>query len=328
MQIKTLKGNAILTALFIMALVAITTAAIMRRVQNDILRTEQFVHSHELHYAAQLVPFWAMAILTKNKPLVSVPMQTGLIMNLPQNLQKLYIGVKVTGGLYDLQSKFNLNTLSDVKMQAIFMRLLQNLDPTINPNFIKTLINAIVQWITPSVDNNDKWSQYYKSLPNPYLPSHQPMRSVYELYLVAGMTPALFMKIYPFITALPDKTPINFNVASNELLAALSQTDNNSQLEQVIALRKQKGMLNAEEFKDAVASLKIDASTVTLDSKYFLAISVAEKGQSNIILYSIIERTPKKPKPSDQQNAEQDAAQNEQNLKNQVSLIKQSINTL
>lgn len=315
MLIMKSKGNAILTAIFITTLVAITTTAIMRHLKINITRTEKFISTHELYFAAQLVPFWATSQLKQQKSIPTTPTKSGLVLTLPKNLQNLYPGVKITGNLYDLQSKFNINNISDAKMQSIFFKLIQETDPSLEPNLIKSLISAILQWITPNNKNgNDKWSQYYKSLKTPYIPAGQLLRSPYELNLIAGVNQTLFAKIAPFITTLPEVTPININTASEKLLKTLNQDDNNDALTNIISLRKEKGMLSQQDFSDAITNLKIDLSTVTMESKYFISIAKVSKGSSTLTLYSVLKRTPIK------NNI------NEQAPFWQVSLIKQSIN--
>jgi len=318
MQILTRKGNAILTALFIITLVAITTTAIMRHIQTHIARTGQFIRTHELYLAAQLVPFWAMSTLKTHKSLPTTPNQAGIVLKLPKNLQKLYPGVQVTGSLYDLQSKFNLNNLTNAKMQPVFFKLVHDENPALTSTFIQSLISAIYQWITPiSAKGSDKWAQYYQSLKHPYLPAHQPMLSVLELKMVAGVSQNLFHQLFPYITTLPEKTPINFNTAPKQLLQALSQAeDKKDELNSIISMRKEKGMLSEQEFNDAIATLKIDTSTVTIESTYFLSIAKVSKGRNHLTLYSILKRTPRK------------KATNDQNSPWHVSLVKQSINTL
>lgn len=317
MLIMKHKGNALLTAIFITTLVAITSTAIIRHLKTSITRTDQFISSHELYFAAQLVPFWAMSQLKQEKSISTVPTESGIILTMPQTLQNLYPGVKITGKLYDLQNKFNLNNVSNVKMQAIFLKLIQSVEPSLDTNLIKSLISAILHWITlNNVNGSDKWFQYYKSLKNPYLPAGQLLRSPYELNLVAGIKQELFEKLFPFITALPEITPININTASVQLLQTLNnQGDNNDALAQIIHLRKEKGMLSTQDFNDFITNLKIDPNVITMESKYFMSIAKVTKGSRQLTLYSILKRIPIR------NNI------NEQAPFWHVSLIQQSINS-
>ena len=59
------RGSALLSALFIMTLVAICATAMSMRLQLDIYRTRLTLDSDKLYLASQAVTFWAMDILSE-----------------------------------------------------------------------------------------------------------------------------------------------------------------------------------------------------------------------------------------------------------------------
>lgn len=61
------KGGALLTALFIMTLVAIVATAMSIRLQTDIYRTRLVLTHDKLYLASQAVTFWALGELRDGK---------------------------------------------------------------------------------------------------------------------------------------------------------------------------------------------------------------------------------------------------------------------
>jgi general secretion pathway protein K len=126
----------------------------------------------------------------------------------------------VSGLITDEQGKFNLNNLitangaKSLKDVETFQQLLssQGLAPE--------LADAVLDWI----DSDDAVSAagaedaYYLSLKRPYRAANRPMVQIEELYRVRGFDAATVAKLRPLITALPDRTSVNVNTASEALL--------------------------------------------------------------------------------------------------------------
>jgi len=123
-KFKKDSGAALITALFIMALVAIAAVAMSMRLEVAIRRTELSLNSNQLYLSAQGVQSWAAGVLlqdaSKARPQTSP--QTGSqttsqdqrIDHLPQHLPlSTDQGIQVTGVLTDEQGKFNLNNLEN-----------------------------------------------------------------------------------------------------------------------------------------------------------------------------------------------------------------------
>lgn len=67
LRAKIMKGSALLTALFIMTLVAIVATAMSTKVQLDIYRTRLILTHDKLYFASQAVTFWSMGQLADKK---------------------------------------------------------------------------------------------------------------------------------------------------------------------------------------------------------------------------------------------------------------------
>ena len=84
------RGSALISALFIMTLVAIAATAMSTRLQMDIYRTRLSVNSDKLYLASQAVTGWALAQLsTRNRQ--------GQSTLFPKKLKFIYPGVITEG---------------------------------------------------------------------------------------------------------------------------------------------------------------------------------------------------------------------------------------
>lgn len=133
----------------------------------------------------------------------------------------------VTGYLEDNSGKFNLNSLVDDEgkvdetAKALFEQLLKRVE--LSPQ----LSEAVIDW--QDVDDEPSGpmgaeSSYYYSLPRSISPANAPFYLVEELRMVRGFEGENYLKILPYISALPQrKTTININTAPAMLLASLNE---------------------------------------------------------------------------------------------------------
>jgi general secretion pathway protein K len=128
----------------------------------------------------------------------------------------------IAARVIDLEGRFNLNNLVtpqgaiDPTQIAVFMRLLAELGlPT-------DLATNVADWMIPPGPSGDAQSAIYESREPPYRPAQEPMTSVSELLLVAGFTRADYLRLRPYVTALPNGVPLNVNTAPGPVLDALA----------------------------------------------------------------------------------------------------------
>jgi general secretion pathway protein K len=136
--------------------------------------------------------------------------------------------------IIDLNRKFNLNMLiykvqlkpnesfktpaeMYTEAQRMFIRLLQTVE--IDGSFMDigqaiAITEAVIDWIdeddTPQGSGGAE-RNYYEGLEEPYAIGNRPMISVSELALVKGVTPKLYEKLLPMVTALNTSEKININ---------------------------------------------------------------------------------------------------------------------
>ena len=289
---QTNRGSALLSALFIMTLIAIAATAMSTRLQLDIYRTRTAIESDQLYLASQAVTFWAMDALAMKKQFAATPNDDGKLLNFPNKLQRSYPNITTTGALYDLQARFNLNNLQDKKYHPLFLRLLEHTLGQKNESDSKSLMSAIDQWISayqPDRGHESDVSYYLKQIP-PYLPAHQLMQSVTELRLIRGINQKIYQRLLPKVTALPEITPININTASKSVLMGLGSGLNESQVNELILERGETGIKDMKDVSPLLEKLHIPSDQITIESMYYLSIATTTSVDRSLTTYSIIKR--------------------------------------
>lgn len=286
------KGSALLTALFIMTLVAIVATAMSVRLQVDIYRTRLLVQHDKLYQASQALMFWALNELENKDNKFSKANAQGLVSQYPRKLAHIYNGAKLSGGLYDLQSKLNLNNLSNKKALPLFIHLLEQAYPKSEDKDKINLALAVQDWIS-TYDlsrGKDSYTDYYLAQKPPFYPSHQLMKSRSEFRLLKNVSPEINQAIQPFITVLPQATPININTASKAVLMSLGDGLNEQQVDDLIQARSSKGGVSLKKLSPLLQKLNIPGEQVTIESKYFLSKAYAKNEDLTLMVYVLLLR--------------------------------------
>ncbi|MFC7780599.1 type II secretion system minor pseudopilin GspK [Legionella taurinensis] len=305
-------GSALISALFIMTLVAIAATAMSTRLQLDIYRTRLTLLSDQLYLASQSVTFWAMSELRDSKNTFTRNTAAGALRAFPDKQKAIYPPFTITGELYDLQSRFNLNNLSSKNYSLLFLKLLEKPDLKLSAGQRKQLLDATMQWITDYKPGrgNDEYLAYYTRQKPAYLPGYQPFESPSEFRLVRGVSANLYQGLADFISALPEPVPINLNTAPQLLLKGLGNGLTNAQVQQLLDARGETGIKNMNKIGPLLQKLGIRSEHVTLESQYFMSVARVTHEDLSLINYAILKRS-----------------KNNQG-KITVSLIKESLNTL
>lgn len=286
------KGGALLTALFIMTLIAIVATAMSTRLQIDIYRTRLLVEYDRLYLASQAVTFWALDNLNrKNVQFVSQNKQ-GLVDRFPDKYATIYNQVRLTGALFDLQGRFNLNNLTNKKYIPVFMNLLGSTIPGISSNQKKNLAQEVANWIS-DYDlevGEDTYTSFYLNQKPAYYPSHQLMKTPSELRLIKDVNAQKYLRLQPFITALPEVTPININSATAQILMSLGNGLSEAQADEIIMQRNENGFEKQKEINELLNKMNIPNEQITTVSKYYLNIAYASTNEYNLSIYTLIKR--------------------------------------
>jgi general secretion pathway protein K len=226
------RGVALLTILLMVVIASIMAMTILNQQQRMIressilLRQDQawaYAKSGELFLSELLVDDSKNSNKTDNlterwaQPLPVFPVEDG----------------SVAGRLIDESGKFNINSLNAKPEQPpennvaynYFKRLLKRLE--ISPD----LADAVVDWqdadseVYGSAGAEDS---FYTGQQPAYLAANRAFNSIDELKQVRGFDPEIYLKLKPYITALPNTgasaSVINVNTASAVVLAALDDS--------------------------------------------------------------------------------------------------------
>ncbi len=292
MQNKSL-GSALISALFIMTLVAIAATAMSTRLRLDIYRTSAHINSDKLYLASQAVTWWAMDKLSAQNNSSNTLNTKEKIFTFPTKLQSIYPNVHTEGAVYDLQARFNVNNLQDKKFHALFYRLLENWPKKINQSDRKLIFDATTHWIRTNrlEQGADSFSSAYLQRNPPYNPGHQPMRNISEFRLVSGVTPDVYQMALPVMTALPEITPININTAPKAILMTLGNGLDAAQVKEILVAREESGGITLANSISLLQKLNIPKEQVTVESNYFLSIATTSSRDSHLTVYTVIKRT-------------------------------------
>ena len=226
--------------------------------------------------------------------------------------------------LSDLQSKWNINNLQRYKPATINairaastgnsdLSILERLGATQDTLIDQSHIAAIIDWLDSDdipLPSGGEENEYLLEEPA-YRPSNTLLTGLDELSLILALSPELRATISPFITALPEPTPINVNTASKEVLQSLHADINEAIAENLIETRTETPWQTMGEFSDALdielnpinpgdvlsqintqpASANIPGFTpVSINSRYFMLNIAVQLGTNMVELESLIRR--------------------------------------
>ena len=287
------RGSALITALFIMTLVAIAATAMSTRLQLDIYRTQLTIASDKLYLASQAVTFWAMDTLAIHPiKFKNEGHEVGEVAHFPKRLQRAYPDVIVKGTLYDMQALFNLNNLQDRKYHALFFKIIRKALPKSEESQRGILLSSIYAWISPYQPDRgqDVFLTHYLHQHPPYLPGYQPMKSISELRLVRDVNVETYQSLLHYFTVLPTTTPIKINMAPKAILESLNGLSE-TQVDELLQARGTEGFTNKAELDKLLQKFNIPIDQITLESAYYLSKATATSDDLELTTYALIKRS-------------------------------------
>jgi general secretion pathway protein K len=290
------RGVALMTAILLVALATILAATIGYENAMTARRgtaTFAFDQSVQVAMAAEAIGGYALQQSRKLSPSTTYP---GQPWSTPYGPVDLIPGVTLEAWLEDAQGRFNLNNLV-------------NGDGTTNPDGVQVFENLLTalgletkwapmmaDWIdADTVPNNPDGAEdsvYLSQMP-PYRAANMFVTSASEILALPGFGRDRYLKLAPFITALPQGTGVNLCSAPIEVLNALGPPGTaNFTDPQSLAKSRQEGCFPAlndfnQAFSDATAKSKAD-NMVTTQSNYFTLTSIVTIGSTQFALYSLL----------------------------------------
>jgi general secretion pathway protein K len=284
---KWQQGAAIITALLIVVIVATVAATLLAQQSESLTRLTRATERTQLILHANTTLEWARTALLmqqKNSTYISLaqPWAQGLVARPIET-------ATAVGALRDAQSKFNINNLIDASGKRreadveIFTRLLTTL------KLDSTIANAIVDWLDSDDDVSNPGGAengYYWNLQPSYRTSNRAVLTIDEIRRVKGIDDDTFNTLIQHVTALPlqngeniERTRINVNTASSELLQAVLSTSSAEEVTDLIR-RRELPYSTIDDLKERNKTLKPAVADQFLDTKsrYFEA-SLAITGE-------------------------------------------------
>ncbi|MCH9717757.1 MAG: type II secretion system minor pseudopilin GspK [Gammaproteobacteria bacterium] len=275
------RGSALLSALFIMTLVAIATTTMTLQLKTNLDTTRILFKTAAFHQESIAIRYWAMDFLTHNKSFGHTPGKT-------THTEKNIIfpscpNTHFSSELIDLNARFNINNLKYPNSKTAFFHLARHLLEDTDEKKAYPITIALTTWVSDVKAGHEEKKQ-------PII-AHLPMVSLSELVLVPNINLNALEKIKPYLTALPPKTQVNLNTAPEELLMAMANGPNAVKyMEELITARGKKGIDSLNTVQAILKKLSIQKEDVTTDSTYFLNIGHIQKDMQALTLYSVLER--------------------------------------
>ncbi|UVE19083.1 type II secretion system minor pseudopilin GspK [Pseudomonas sp. LS44] len=291
------RGVALITVLLVVAIVTVVCAGLIAREQLSIRSSANLLSVRQAWQYAQGGELLAKSILQRDlrqgdprqpvdylgeawaRPLATFPLDGG----------ELRLRIE------DLSGRFNLNSLvqqRQVNQQAVarFRRLLLLLE--IERPYAERLQDWLDQNQEPSGENGAEDNQYLLLQP-PYRAANRPLMDVSELRLLVDMNEADFLRLQPYVSALPDDAKLNVNTASAMVLASLANGVSLGMAESLVAARGREGFRNIDEFlgQPALAGVGLTGQGLAVGSQYFQVISEVSIDEHRQVLVSRIKRS-------------------------------------
>lgn len=284
-------GAAVIVAMLIMALAAAAAAALLQ--QQD-LALRQLATARDYEQATWVLKGgaqWARSVLAQDRRISAVDHAAELWASglPPTEIEQGTVG----GEIVDQQGLFNINNLArDGTASAqdldTFRRLLSTL------GLKSDLAEAVADWIDKDGDPLPGGAEddYYLRLPTPYRAANQPVVELGELLRVRGVDEAMLARLRDFTTALPERTTVNVNAASPELLSAVVPGLSLGEARVLAASRTSKPFASLKDFQDRLPrrDLKWIEGTLSVGSGYFAVRGRAIVGKADVQMEALMRR--------------------------------------
>jgi len=114
---------------------------------------------------------------------------------------------------------------------------------------------------------------------------------VEDLLAVRGITPDMLEKLRPYVIVLPERTPINVNTASAEVLAAVIPNYSLSEAQSLLARRRNVPWNDLAKFQTEIGGRATVDDSLSVKSNWFLVNSRIRLDRATLNAQSLIQRS-------------------------------------
>ena len=302
-------GVALLAALILMLALVITMSNIFYRHQIDVSQATGARHTDQAILLAISGENWARQLLSDSSDDRAAD---HFEEDWAQAMPILPVeGGTLTGCLSDLQGRINLNNFSRYTSQSlkaemaadtngyarVWETLLVSLEIAADPARSATIID----WLDPDSELINSWGAEqvdYDGYSPPRVPANSLITDTTELAAIGSYQVAEVQRLMPYLSALPDITPININTASSQMLAAVGGSMG-LEFEQMVS--EQRPFSSVDEFYTFIAErtqlalplvkTRWPATVIGVNSNYFELYLEVTLGEARIEVKSIMDRS-------------------------------------
>ena len=286
------QGSAIISAMLIVALVAIIISSILYQHQILINQIENHLAYNQSRIIADAGFEWSRIVLLEDAKLGNIDhLKEIWTTKIPATE---FENGMVEGVILDQQAFCNLNNLIGVKDdQDETVRNFKSIINTFGGH--GNIINALVDWIdkdyevTPLGGAEDG---FYLTQPIPYRSGNQALTEMGNLTRIAGFNQEIISSLSEYCVALPEPSAININTALPDVIKlsfpALSVAD----IESIIAQRNIRPFESVEGIMKLIGNdtKKLNKNRLSVGSNYFLVNTKVHFGKTTMHASALLRR--------------------------------------
>jgi general secretion pathway protein K len=298
-RFKQQRGVALIMAILMVALATILAVSVATEGYMDQRRTSTVIeidHAYEVALGAEALAAQALQIDTPTTDSLNQYWARPIAYPLDDGIGE------IQGHLEDLQGRFNINkvlnpdgTKNPTGVRQ-FQRLLELLN--IDTRYATLLVDWIDADSNPEFPDGAEDSTYAGQQP-PYLTANMPVTRTSELMSLVGMKQEDYLKLEPYIAALPLDSKLNVCTASplvlDSLSGTLSQYRNN--VDALTSSRASGCFPNINDVKTSFGGdtdfkqlMQDHADYLAETTSYFRANILVTIGTTELALYSVLSR--------------------------------------
>jgi len=290
-----IRGVALITALLLTTLAGSVAAGLAWDNALDVRRTMVMLHRDQAIQVAVGSEGWVRTILRDDATQTQTDhLEEVWATDIPAlPIDSENVQGQIYGKIEDLQGRFNVNNLIDTNGQVDqayleqFQRLLAAL--TLDP----AIADAVVDWLDPDQDEtipNGAEDPMYTGFVPAYRTADRPISNITELAAVSGMDRISFEILLPHITALPDRTAINVNTASVQVLQSLGPNIDLSTAEGLVEVREGGGFADISGTFAPLVAPDLAQTGFSETSEFFQLKAVVQIDTVRVSLFTVFHR--------------------------------------